>query len=65
MGLEEETTPKELEFIITIRGREGEDEANINMEFDPPMSDEHKAAWENSGTGTMASILRSAIQTAR
>ena len=65
MGLEEETTPKELKFTITITGQEGEDEANVNMEFDPPMSDEHKAAWENSGAGTMGSILMSAIQKAR
>lgn len=58
-------TSKELKFTIIIKGQEGEDEANVNMEFDPPMSDEHKAAWENSGTRTMASILMSAIQKAR
>lgn len=65
MGIESETAPKDIEFTIKIKGREGEDEANINMEFDPPMSDEYKAAWENSGVGTMASILMAAIQKAR
>ena len=65
MGLEYETAPKELKFVITITGREGEDDANVDMEFDPPMSDEYKAAWENSGVGTMGSILMSAIQKAR
>ena len=65
MGIEFETDLRDVKCIITIEGREGQVEAKINIEFDPPMRDKYKAAWENSGAGTMASHLLDKINEVR
>jgi len=57
--------PLGLKCTVTITGKQGEDEANINIEFDPPILKEGEDLWGKSGASTMASIVMGAIQKAR
>ena len=56
---------KDLKCVITITGKQGEDEANINLEFDPPIMKDGEKFWDDSGAETMVSMIFETIKEAR
>ena len=60
-----ENIPLDLKCTVTITGKKGDDEANINIEFDPPIMKEGEDQWGDSGASTIASIVMGAIREAK
>jgi len=56
---------KDLKCIVTITGKEGEDEANINVEFDPPILKEGEEQWNDSGAKVMVGYIMEALKEAK
>ena len=56
---------KDLKCVVTITGKEGEDEANINLEFDPPILREGERQWEDSGAEIMVGLIMEALKEAK
>lgn len=54
--------PLDLKCTVTITGKQGGDEANINIEFDPPILKDGEDFWGDSGASTVASIVMEALK---
>ena len=57
--------PKDLKCIVTITGKEGEDEAKINVEFDPPILKDGERQWEDSGAEIIVGYIMGALKEAK
>ena len=56
---------EDLKCIVTITGKKGEDEANINVEFNPPILKEGEEQWDDSGAKVMVGYIMEALREAK
>lgn len=63
--IEYEAAPKDLKCTVVITGREGDGEASINIEFDPPIGGEGKKHWDDSGVEIVAGVIMEALSKAK
>lgn len=54
--------PLDLKCTVTITGKQRGDEANINIEFDPPILKDGEDFWGDSGASTIASIVMDVLR---
>ena len=57
--------PLDLKCTVTITGKQGGDEANINIEFDPPILKEGENLWGDCGASTIVSMVMDALRKAK
>lgn len=56
---------RDLKCIVTVTGKEGDDEANINVEFDPPILKDGEREWEDSGAEIIVGYIMEALSKAK
>ena len=54
-----------LKCTVTITGKKGADEANINVEFDPPILKEDEEQWDDSGAKIIVGYIMEALKEAK
>ena len=57
--------PKDLKCTVTITGKQSDGEANINIEFDPPIGKECEKYWDDSGAEIIAGHVMEALNQAK
>lgn len=55
----------ELKFTVSVTGEMGKREAKIHINFAPPLDVQDNEAWENSGAGSVAHEIITAIKKAQ
>ncbi len=56
---------KDLKCVVTITGKEGVDETNINLEFDPPILKKGEEQWDDSGAKIIVGYIMEALREAK
>ena len=56
---------EELKCVLTITGKKGVDETNINLEFNPPIMKEGEEQWGDSGATIMVGLIMEALKEAK
>jgi hypothetical protein len=56
---------EDLKCVLTITGKKGSDDTNINLEFDPPIMKEGEEAWGDCGAQIIVGYIMEALRKAK